>query len=97
MLQDEQGGVCHYDAAAGDFDYTGGANAGEADFLFVEHHPATFAGGQPGDVAAAARWLTPFGRVRHQVPAEWRCVKGAVHRAAPFCLRSARATANSGD
>ena len=50
MLQDEQGGVCHYDAADGDFDYTGRANAGEAAFLFVEHHPATFAGGQPGDV-----------------------------------------------
>ena len=50
MLQHDLGGMCRYDRAAGDFDYAAGANADDADFLFVEHYPATFKGGLPGDV-----------------------------------------------
>ncbi|MFZ3141165.1 hypothetical protein [Polaromonas sp.] len=50
MLQDGLGGTSLFDAAQGDFTYTGDADPATADVLFVEHHPDTFAGVKPGDL-----------------------------------------------
>lgn len=50
MLKDGLGGVSRFDAAKGDFTYVGDDNPAEADFLFVEHTPDAFTGGEPGDL-----------------------------------------------